>query len=108
MGPEEFTQFDILAWWKGRESQFPILAAMTRDLLSVQASTDHLDAAEHIQHISSLEDGLEYQEQLHGVEVETGNAFSLSDGEIALDEATSEARSSEAEEEDVNLEQALN
>ncbi|GKA59111.1 zinc finger BED domain-containing protein RICESLEEPER 2 [Tanacetum coccineum] len=134
MGPEEFTQFHILAWWKGRESQFPVLAAMARDLLSVQASTiasestfstsgrvvsirrtrltpaslemciclkDHLDAAERIQHISSLEDGLEYEEQLHGVEVETGNAFSLFDEEIALDEAA-------IEEEDVNLEQALN
>ncbi|GKF61874.1 hypothetical protein Tco_0181928, partial [Tanacetum coccineum] len=62
---------------------------------------DHLDAAERIQHISSLEDGLEYEEQLHGVEVETGNAFSLFDEEIALDEAA-------IEEEDVNLEQALN
>ncbi|GKA14610.1 zinc finger BED domain-containing protein RICESLEEPER 2 [Tanacetum coccineum] len=141
MGPEEFTQFDILAWWKGKESQFSVLAAMARDLLNVQAfmvasesafSTsgrvlsirrtrltptslemciclkDHLDAAKRIQHISSLEGELEYEEQLHGVEVETGNAFSLSDEEITLDEATSEARSSEAEEEDVNLEQALN
>lgn len=37
--PEEFENFDILVWWKEREPQFPILAAMTRDLLSVQAST---------------------------------------------------------------------
>nr|GEY74726.1 pelargonidin 3-O-(6-caffeoylglucoside) 5-O-(6-O-malonylglucoside) 4'''-malonyltransferase-like [Tanacetum cinerariifolium] len=48
---------------------------------------DHLDAAECIQHISSLEDGLEYEEQLHDIEVETSNAFS--DEETALDEATS-------------------
>ncbi|GJT69463.1 zinc finger BED domain-containing protein RICESLEEPER 2 [Tanacetum coccineum] len=141
MGPDEFKQFDILVWWKGRESQFPVLSAMARDLLSVQASTvaselafstsgrvisirrptltptslemctclkDHLDAAERIQHISSLKDGLEYEEKLHDVEVEAGNAFLLSNEEIALDEATSEARSSEAEEEDINLEQALN
>ncbi|GKE16377.1 zinc finger BED domain-containing protein RICESLEEPER 2 [Tanacetum coccineum] len=65
---------------------------------------DHLDATERIQHISSLEDRLEYGEQLHIDEVETGNAFSLSNEEIALDEAVSEAMSSEAEEEDVNLE----
>ena len=26
-------------WWKQREPQFPVLAAMARDLLSVQAST---------------------------------------------------------------------
>ncbi|GJS39838.1 hypothetical protein Tco_1479901 [Tanacetum coccineum] len=37
--PEEFTNFDILAWWKEREIQFPILSAMARDLLTVQAST---------------------------------------------------------------------
>ncbi|GJV57986.1 zinc finger BED domain-containing protein RICESLEEPER 2 [Tanacetum coccineum] len=37
--PEEFTNFDILAWWKEREIQFFILSAMARDLLTVQAST---------------------------------------------------------------------
>ena len=35
---EEFSNFNILAWWKERESHFPVLAAMTCDLLSVQAS----------------------------------------------------------------------
>ncbi|GKD43332.1 zinc finger BED domain-containing protein RICESLEEPER 2, partial [Tanacetum coccineum] len=69
---------------------------------------DHLDAAERIQHISSLEDGLDYEEQLHDVEVETGLTISLSDEEIALDEAASEARSFEAKEEDLTLEEALN
>ncbi|KAD5803225.1 hypothetical protein E3N88_14585 [Mikania micrantha] len=39
MNPQEFMSFDILAWWKGKEDQFPILSAMARDLLSVQAST---------------------------------------------------------------------
>nr|GEZ17720.1 zinc finger BED domain-containing protein RICESLEEPER 2 [Tanacetum cinerariifolium] len=141
MGPEEFTKLDILTWWKGRESQFSVLAIMARDLLSVHASTiasesafsisgkvlsirrtrltsaylemciclkDHLDTAERIQHISSLEDGLDCEEQLHDVEVETGFAISLSDEEITLNEAASEARFSEAEEEDLTLEEALN
>jgi len=36
---EDFQNFDILAWWKEKEGQFPILAAMARDLLTVQAST---------------------------------------------------------------------
>ncbi|KAE8682335.1 Chloroplast thylakoid membrane, putative isoform 2 [Hibiscus syriacus] len=36
---EEFETLDILAWWKEKEAQFPILAAMARDLLTVQAST---------------------------------------------------------------------
>ncbi|GKB00978.1 hypothetical protein Tco_1425095 [Tanacetum coccineum] len=92
MGHEEFTKFDILAWWKGRESQFP----------------DHLNAAERIQHISSLESELDYEEQLHDVEVETGLTISLSDEEIALDEVASEATSFDAEEEDLTLEEALN
>nr|GEU40840.1 zinc finger BED domain-containing protein RICESLEEPER 2 [Tanacetum cinerariifolium] len=139
IGPKEFKEVDILAWWKRSESQIPVLAAMARDLLSVQASMvalkyafsisgrvlsmrrkrltptslemciclkDHLYVAERVQHISSLLDLLEYEEQLHDVEVTTGEAYIISDEEINPDEATSEARSSEAEE-DVNLEQAL-
>ena len=39
MTPEEFTIFDILVWWRGNDQQFPILSAMARDLLIVQAST---------------------------------------------------------------------
>ncbi|GKG64026.1 hypothetical protein Tco_0649276, partial [Tanacetum coccineum] len=46
---------------------------------------------------------LDNKEQLHDVEVETGNAISLSDEEIALGEAASEAWSSKAEEEDLTL-----
>ncbi|GJV12076.1 zinc finger BED domain-containing protein RICESLEEPER 2-like protein [Tanacetum coccineum] len=34
-----FENLNILSWRKERESQFPILAAMTHDLLTVQAST---------------------------------------------------------------------
>nr|GFC53672.1 zinc finger BED domain-containing protein RICESLEEPER 2 [Tanacetum cinerariifolium] len=39
MEQEEFNEFDILSWWKGRQSQFPVLSIMARDLLSVQAFT---------------------------------------------------------------------
>ncbi|KAD6118748.1 hypothetical protein E3N88_10019 [Mikania micrantha] len=39
INPEEFENFDSLAWWKQKESQFSISFAMARDLLSVQAST---------------------------------------------------------------------
>nr|GEW35793.1 bromo adjacent homology (BAH) domain-containing protein [Tanacetum cinerariifolium] len=88
MGAEEFTKFDILAWWKGKESQFPDLATMTQDLLSAQASTV---ASESDFSISGR--------------VKTGFAISLSDEEIVL---YSEARSSEAEEEDHNLKEVLN
>jgi hypothetical protein len=37
--PEDLDKFDILGWWRVRENQYPILAAMARDLLTVQAST---------------------------------------------------------------------
>jgi len=36
---DEFENLDILAWWKEKETRFPVLAAMARDLLTVQAST---------------------------------------------------------------------
>ena len=39
MSPEDFATFDILAWWREKEQQFSILAAMARDLLTVEAST---------------------------------------------------------------------
>ncbi|GJU24661.1 zinc finger BED domain-containing protein RICESLEEPER 2 [Tanacetum coccineum] len=39
MEQENFENYDILSWWKGRQSQFPVLSIMARDLLSVQAST---------------------------------------------------------------------
>ncbi|GKE41347.1 zinc finger MYM-type protein 1-like protein [Tanacetum coccineum] len=55
-----------------------------------------------------LKDVLEYEEQLHETEVATDEAYSIFDEENALDEAASEAWSSKAKQEDVNLEQALN
>ncbi|GJZ76131.1 hypothetical protein Tco_0640596 [Tanacetum coccineum] len=51
----------------------------------------------------NLEDGLDVEEQLLDVDVETGFAILLFDKEIALDEVASEPRSSEAEE-DLTLE----
>ncbi|XP_071728376.1 cyclin-dependent kinase G-1-like [Rutidosis leptorrhynchoides] len=43
--PEQFAHFDILAYWKEKESTYPILVAMARDLLSVQASTVAYESA---------------------------------------------------------------
>ncbi|KAK1414581.1 hypothetical protein QVD17_30328 [Tagetes erecta] len=92
MSADDIDSFDILAWWKGRETEFPVLSAMDRDLLSSQTSTvasesafstcgrvislrrtrlsteavemciclkNHLDAVDRIQHLTSLEDGIE-------------------------------------------------
>ncbi|GJY19787.1 zinc finger BED domain-containing protein RICESLEEPER 2-like protein [Tanacetum coccineum] len=67
---EEFNNLDILGWWKTRESQFPILAAMARDLLSVQASTVASESAFSIQHLLPLEGELEQvEEQIHAEEI---------------------------------------
>nr|GEX43321.1 RNA-directed DNA polymerase, eukaryota, reverse transcriptase zinc-binding domain protein [Tanacetum cinerariifolium] len=71
MEQEEFNAFDILSWWKGRQSQFP----------------DHLDAQERIQHISNLEGGsLDIEEQLLEVEAEAGYEINLADEEINPEE----------------------
>ena len=111
---EDFEQFDLLAWWKGKENAFPILATMARDLLTVQASTvasesafslsgrilsirrtkltaesvemciclkDHLDAADRIQHISSLEEETMVEAPILDEEVEEGLSDPLTEDE---------------------------
>ncbi|GKD48631.1 zinc finger BED domain-containing protein RICESLEEPER 2-like protein [Tanacetum coccineum] len=81
---EEFENLDILGWWKGRESQFLVLAAMARDLLLVQVSTVAYESAfSRIQHISPLEgelDGLE--EQIYAEEISLGIAQAIDEDEI--------------------------
>ena len=123
MSPEEFVTFDILAWWRGKEQQFTILAAIARDLLTVQASTvasksafsvsgrgilawrtrltptsvemciclkDHLDAADRIQHVTTLEESapFELEKRIHEKEVTTGEAEPLLDAELQMELAT--------------------
>ena len=39
MSAPQFKNLDLLAWWREKEAQFPILSVMARDLLTVQAST---------------------------------------------------------------------
>nr|GFD13524.1 zinc finger BED domain-containing protein RICESLEEPER 2 [Tanacetum cinerariifolium] len=50
---------------------------------------DHLDANERIQHTSNLENILDFEETIYDEEVQAGEAISLSDEEIAQDEARS-------------------
>ncbi|KAK1423789.1 hypothetical protein QVD17_19097 [Tagetes erecta] len=40
----DIDSFYILAWWKGREVKFPVLSAVSRDLLSSQAFTVALES----------------------------------------------------------------
>ncbi|GJZ60961.1 zinc finger BED domain-containing protein RICESLEEPER 2 [Tanacetum coccineum] len=122
-------------FWKAKESIFPILSRMARDMLSVQATSvasesafstsgrvlsirrtrlkptslemcmclkDHLDSQDRIQNTSSLEHSLDFEEDILEEEVQDNEAIPLSDEEIALDEAASEAMSSSGGE-DVDL-----
>ncbi|GJY63574.1 hypothetical protein Tco_0465034 [Tanacetum coccineum] len=96
MVPQEFAKFDILAWWKGNLT-FPVLSIRRIRLTPASLEMyiclkDHLDAAERIQHISSLEGELDIEQELYDIEVEAGFAILLSDEEIALDEAANEVR----------------
>ncbi|KAJ9547064.1 hypothetical protein OSB04_019607 [Centaurea solstitialis] len=97
MSFEQYFSLDVLAWWKEKEGQFSVLAAMARDLLTVQASTgyfvkrsrltvesvaccvclkDYLDGAVRQQHMTTLEEpfiidgGVEFETIIHAVEVE--------------------------------------
>ncbi|KAK1424834.1 hypothetical protein QVD17_20173 [Tagetes erecta] len=95
MSADDIESFDILAWWKGREMEFPVLSAIARDLLSSQASTavemciclkDHLDAIDRKQHLTSLEDDIEPEAKIHDEEVEEGLSTGISDEELKEDE----------------------
>lgn len=39
MTSEEFENFNLLDWWKNNAGRYPVMAAMARDILTVQAST---------------------------------------------------------------------
>ncbi|GKB25534.1 zinc finger BED domain-containing protein RICESLEEPER 2 [Tanacetum coccineum] len=54
---------------------------------------DHMDATERIQHTSNLENALEFEEEILDEEVQGNEMTPLSDEEITLDLAASEARS---------------
>nr|GEX82535.1 zinc finger, BED-type, phospholipase-like, homeodomain-like protein [Tanacetum cinerariifolium] len=59
---------------------------------------DHLDATERIQHASNLENCFDFEAEFLKEEVLEHETIALSDEEVALDEAVSEARSSGGEE----------
>ncbi|GJW88251.1 zinc finger BED domain-containing protein RICESLEEPER 2-like protein [Tanacetum coccineum] len=67
LSTDEFASFDVLGFWKAKESMFPVLSRMAQDILK-------------------------FKEEILDVEVLVNEAISLSDEEIALDEAASEVR----------------
>nr|GEW14197.1 zinc finger BED domain-containing protein RICESLEEPER 2 [Tanacetum cinerariifolium] len=119
----EFATFDLVGFWKAKESIFPVLSRMAMDIISVQATSvayesafstsgrvlsirktrltpaslemcmclkDHLDAQERKQHKSSLENALDFEEEILDAEVQQNEAISLSEEKITLYVASSE------------------
>ncbi|GJZ03398.1 zinc finger BED domain-containing protein RICESLEEPER 2 [Tanacetum coccineum] len=95
---EELAGYDVLGFWKAKESTFPVLSHLALDILSVQATSDHLDATERIQHTSNLENCLDFEAEILEEDVPEHEAIALSNEEVALDEAACEARSNRGEE----------
>ncbi|GJW66422.1 zinc finger BED domain-containing protein RICESLEEPER 2-like protein [Tanacetum coccineum] len=117
----DFAGFDVLGFWKSKESMFPVLSRMAIDVLSVQATSvafesafstsgrvlsirrtkltpsslemcmclkDHLDTQERKQDTSTLENALDFEDEVLDAEVQENEATPLSDEEIALDVAS--------------------
>ncbi|GKD88709.1 zinc finger BED domain-containing protein RICESLEEPER 2 [Tanacetum coccineum] len=100
--PQEFAGFDVLGFWKAKESVFPVLSRMAMDLISVQAtsvaSEFTFSTSERVLSIrrtrltpTSLK--MYFEEEILDKDVQENEVMPLSDEEIALDEAASEARS---------------
>ncbi|GKF13230.1 zinc finger BED domain-containing protein RICESLEEPER 2-like protein, partial [Tanacetum coccineum] len=103
LSTKELARYDVLGFWKANESTFPIISQMARDILSVQATlvvsqSAFSTSAERIQHTSNLENSLDFEAEILEEEVQEHKAIALSDEEIAMDEAASDARSSGGEE----------
>ncbi|GKA21497.1 zinc finger BED domain-containing protein RICESLEEPER 2-like protein [Tanacetum coccineum] len=103
LSTEELAGYDVLGFWKANESTFPVISQMARDILSVQATSVASESAfstsaDRVQHTSNLENSLDFEAEILEEEVQEHEAIALSDEEVALDEAASEARSSEGEE----------
>ncbi|GJZ04504.1 zinc finger BED domain-containing protein RICESLEEPER 2 [Tanacetum coccineum] len=89
--PKEFATFDVLGFWKEKETMFPILSRMAMDIISVQASSVASESAfstnakERKQDKCHLEIPLDFEEDVFIDEVQQNESIPLSDEEIALD-----------------------
>ncbi|GKE41397.1 zinc finger BED domain-containing protein RICESLEEPER 2 [Tanacetum coccineum] len=73
--PKEFATFDVLGFWKEKETMFPFLSRMAMDIISVQASSV----------ASEFAFSTNFEEDVFNDEVQQNEAIPLSDDEIALD-----------------------
>nr|GEW63065.1 zinc finger BED domain-containing protein RICESLEEPER 2-like [Tanacetum cinerariifolium] len=97
--------YDILGFWRAKESTFPILSQMDRDVLSVQATSVAFESSFStsggvlsIRRTKLTPTSLDtyFEAEILEEEVLEQEAIELSNEEIALDEAASEARSNES------------
>nr|GEW94630.1 RNA-directed DNA polymerase, eukaryota [Tanacetum cinerariifolium] len=110
-----FATFDLLGFWKAKESMFLVLSRMAMDIISVQATSiasesvfstnrrvlsirrtrltpaslemcmclkDHLDAQEHKQHKSDLENPINFEEEIFDAEVQQNESIPLSEKKL--------------------------
>nr|GEV47051.1 hypothetical protein [Tanacetum cinerariifolium] len=95
----EFETFDVLGFWKAKETTFPVLSRMAMNILSVQATSIASESAFSTSGmvlsirrtrltLASLE--MYFQEDILDAEVQANEAIPLSYEEIALDSASSE------------------
>ncbi|GKA01393.1 zinc finger BED domain-containing protein RICESLEEPER 2 [Tanacetum coccineum] len=67
----------LQGFWKEKETMFPVLSRMAKDIISVQASSDHLDAKERKQDKCPLEIPLDFEEDVFDDEVQQNEAIPL-------------------------------
>ncbi|GKD95893.1 zinc finger BED domain-containing protein RICESLEEPER 2, partial [Tanacetum coccineum] len=93
--PKEFATFDVLGFWKEKETMFLVLSRMAMDIISVQASSIASKSAfstsgRRKQDKSTLETHVDFKEEILDAKVQVNEAIPLSNEEIALDAANSE------------------
>nr|GEU89312.1 RNA-directed DNA polymerase, eukaryota, reverse transcriptase zinc-binding domain protein [Tanacetum cinerariifolium] len=95
----EFATFDVLGFWKAKETMFPVLSRMAMDILSVQAtsvasefafSTSGRVLSIRRTRLTSAFLEMYFEEEILDAEVQANEAIPLSDEEIALDATSSE------------------
>ncbi|GJY65201.1 zinc finger BED domain-containing protein RICESLEEPER 2 [Tanacetum coccineum] len=91
--PDEFADFESAFSTSGRVLSIKRARLTPASLEMCMYLKDHLDAQDRIQNTSSLEHSLAFEENILEEEVQDNEAIPLSDEEIGLDEAASEAMS---------------
>nr|GEY81208.1 hAT family dimerisation domain containing protein [Tanacetum cinerariifolium] len=86
----EFAAFDVLVSISGRALSIQRTRLTMASLEMCMCLKDHLDAQERKQAKSSLENPVDFEEEILDAEVQQNEAISLSDEKITLDAANSE------------------